>query len=96
MAQRPRPFGSGRILVDAIEHAGIAQMAIGGGEAAADLLRPQRREHGEQRLPMRPHAAVAVHHLVEDAGQRAVARQQRLDVVLREGAVALRPCGYQT
>ena len=63
-------------------------MAIGGGETCAELLRPQRREHRQQRLPMGPHAAVAVHHLVENARQRSIARQQRRDIVLRRLAVA--------
>jgi hypothetical protein len=88
MAQRPRPLGAGRILVHAIEHAGIVQVAIGGCEAPVDLLRPQRREHGEERPPMGAHAAVVVHHLVEDAGQRPIAGQERRDVVLLGSAVA--------
>ena len=74
MAQRPRPLGPCRILVDAIEDAGIAQVAIGGGEAPAELFWTQSREHRQQRLPMGPHAPVAVDHLVEDARQRTIAR----------------------
>jgi len=38
VAQRPRPLGPRRVLVDAIEDAGIAQMPIGGAEAPADLV----------------------------------------------------------
>ena len=38
MAQRPRPFDARGILIDAVEDAGIAQIAIGGGEPAIDLL----------------------------------------------------------
>ena len=43
MAERPRPLDAGGVLVDAIEHAGVAQVAIGGGEAAVDLLGAERR-----------------------------------------------------
>ena len=66
-------------------------MAISGSEAPVDLLRPQRGKRGQERLPMGAHAAVAIHHLVEDAGQRAIAGQERLDVagILFGGAVAL-------
>ena len=88
VAQRPGPLGPGGFLIDAIEHAGVVHMAIGGGETCAELLRPQRREHRQQRLPMGPHAAVAVHHLVENARQRSIARQQRRDIALRRLAVA--------
>ena len=78
MAERPWPLDARRILVDAIEHAGIAQIPIGGGEAAIDLVAAEAREHRQQRLPVRAHAAVAVHHLVENAGQRPVAGNELL------------------
>ena len=74
MAERPRPLGPRRALIDAIEHAGIVQVAIGGGKPTRKLLWTQPGEHGEQRLPMGTHAPVAVHHLIENAGQRAIAR----------------------
>ena len=45
MAERPRPLDARRILVDAIEHAGIAQVPIGGGEAAVDLFAAEASEH---------------------------------------------------
>ena len=45
MAERPRPLDAGRILVDAIEHAGAAQIAVGGGEAAIDLFAAERGQH---------------------------------------------------
>lgn len=45
VAQRPRPFGPGRVLVDAVERAGLVQVAIGGGETPAQLLRTQSCEH---------------------------------------------------
>ena len=76
MAERPRPLDAGGILIDAIENAGAAQIAVGGGEAAIDLVGAERRQHGEERLPVRAHAAVAIHHLVENAGQRPVTRQR--------------------
>jgi hypothetical protein len=65
------------------------QVTIGGREAPVDLLRPQRGKRGEERLPMGAHAAVAVHHLVEGSGQRTIAGQERLDVVLLGSAIAL-------
>src|SRR5262249_510359 len=74
MAQRPRPLGPCRILIDAIENAGIAQVAIGSGETPTELFWTQSREHRQQRLPMGPHAAVVVDHLVEDARQGTIAR----------------------
>ena len=74
MAQRPGPFGPGCILVDAIEDPGIAQVPIGGGEAPAELVWTQSRQHGQQRLPVGPHAPLAVHHLVEGARRRTIAR----------------------
>ena len=88
VAQRPGPLGAGGLLVDAVEHAGIVHMAIGSSKTRAELFRPQRREHREQPLPMGPHAAVTIHHLVENARQRPIARQHRRDLVLRGLAVA--------
>ncbi len=79
MAERPRPLDTGRIFIDAIEHAGIAQITIGGGEAAIDLVAAQSRQHSEERLPVRAHAPVAVHHLIENAMQRPVAGNERLE-----------------
>src|SRR5262249_44183189 len=89
VAQRPRPLGPRRVLVDAIEDAGIAQMPIGGGEAPADLVWTQSRQHCQQRLPMGPPASFAVQLFVEDARQRTIARQQRLDVPLPGRTLAL-------
>jgi hypothetical protein len=89
MAERPRPVSAGRILVHAVENTGIAQMAIGGAESPADLFRAQTGKHGQQRVPMRAHPTIAVHHLVERAGERLIARQQLLDLIgfLLRGAV---------
>jgi hypothetical protein len=84
VTERPGAIGARCILVHAIEHAGIVQVTVGGGEAPIDLLRPQRRKQAEQRLPVRAYAAVAIDHLVEDAGQRTIAREQRLEIVLRD------------
>src|SRR5262249_59234511 len=39
MAQRPRPFYTRWILVDAVEDAGIMQVAVGGSEAPIDFPR---------------------------------------------------------
>ena len=78
VAERPRPLDARRILVDAIEHAGIAQVSIRGGETAVDLLAAEASEHRQQRLPVRAHPAVAVHHLVENAGQPPIAGNELL------------------
>ena len=43
---------AGRILVDAIEDAGIVQVAISRRETPTDLISSQCREHGQKRLPM--------------------------------------------
>src|SRR5262249_12569179 len=52
LADGPGPPALRRILVDAIENAGITQVAIGRGEAPAELFWTQSREHRQQRLPM--------------------------------------------
>ena len=73
MTERPRPLDAGGVFVDAIEDAGTAQVTIGGGEAAIDLIGAEGREPAEKRPPVRAHAAVAVHHLVKNARQRPIA-----------------------
>ena len=72
MTERPRPLDAGCVFVDAIEHAGAAQVAIGGGEAAIDFLGAEPGQHAEKRPPVCAHAAAAIHHLVENAGKRPV------------------------
>ena len=59
-------------------------MAIGRGKAPVDPGRPERREPGQKRLPVAAYAARPIDHLVEHAGQRAVARQERRDAVVIE------------
>ncbi len=93
MAHQPRAHRAGRVLVDAVEHTGVAQVPVGGGEAAIDLLRPHGRERLEERPPVRTHLALMVHHLVEIARQRTVVvRQQLRDAVVlgRRSALGLR------
>ena len=72
MAERPGPLGAGGVLVDAIEHAGIAQVPVGRREAPVDLVGAERASIGQER---RANAARTrpsrVHHLVEDARQAA-------------------------
>ena len=82
VAQGPRPLGVGRILVDTIEDARVAQVAVGGGEAAGDLVAAeagQRTHHGP---PVGPQPAFGIDHLVMNARQRAVAGEQRRDGVV--------------
>ena len=94
VAQRPGANGAGRILVDAIEHAGVAQVAVGRREPPVDLRRPQLREHPQERAPVLAHPPVAIHHLVEVAGARLVSRQDGLGVRDRpRGAVEM---GHRT
>ena len=81
MAQRPRPLGAGGIPIDAVEHAGIVQIAIRHRKAPVDLLGAERGQHAQERRPMGPHLPVGIHHLVEDAGERPIARQQARQAV---------------
>ena len=76
MAERPWALDAGGILVDAIENAGTAQITVGGGEAAIDLLGAERRQHCQEGLPVRAHAPVAVHHFIENAGKRPIRRDE--------------------
>jgi hypothetical protein len=72
MAGRPRPLDSRRVFVDAVEHAGIAQVPVGDREAAVDLLRAKTGKAVEKRTPVRPHRAIRFHHLVVNAGKRTI------------------------
>ena len=74
---------AGGILVDPIEHPGIAQITIGGGAAAVDLVAAERRQHGQKRPPMRARAAVAVGLARENHDAEAVnAFRQTMPIVL--------------
>ena len=74
--QRPAALDAGLVLVDAIKHARIAQIAIGGGKPARQFLAPEGGKAGEQVVPMLAQLAVVTHHLVIDGRQRPVTRQQ--------------------
>ena len=89
MAERPRPLGAGRIPVDAVEHAGIVQVAVRNSEASIDLIAAERLQHRQERPPMGTDLAVPIDHLIEDAGKRPVARQQALQALAVQ-AVAVR------
>ena len=97
VAQRPRPHRARGVLIDAIEHAGVAKVPVGRGKAAIDLLGSERREHAQKRPPVLAHLAVVVHHLVEDARKQAViARQKRSEIgALLSGAVRLGHADHQ-
>ena len=75
VAQQPRANGARRILVDPIEHAGIAQVAVRRREPPVDFRRAQLRQHPQERAPVLAHPPVAVHHLIEIVRARLVARQ---------------------
>ena len=72
MAEWPRTLDTGRILVDAIEDTRAAQITVSGGKAAIDFVCAERGQHAEKWLPVRAHAPIAIHHLVENAGERPV------------------------
>src|SRR5579862_9527 len=78
MTERPWPLQPGRILVDAIKDTRVAQIAVGCRKSAIDLLRAQCSKHGEKWMPVRAHAPIAIHHLVENAGQRPIACNELL------------------
>ena len=66
-----------RVLIDAIEDAGIAQITVGGGEAAVDLIGAERRRASTgTAASARARAPSRIHHLVGNAGQRPIAGQQ--------------------
>ena len=82
MRERPGPLADAwialvDIAMDAVGHAGIADMPVGQPEALRQLRRRERAPGREKRLPMRAHLAVSVDELIEDAGQRAIAGKQR-------------------
>ena len=79
VAERPRPVGARRVLVDAIEHAGIVQVAVGGGKPAIDFVGSRAPRAWQAAAASGRAAALRIHHFVERAGQRPVARQQLLD-----------------
>ncbi len=72
VTERPRSYRAIRILIDAIEHTGISQMAIGAGKPALDLCRSQPGQHFDERQPMISKPPVTIHHLVEVVGPRLV------------------------
>jgi hypothetical protein len=79
--QRVELAGLDRIVgvgVDVEGDAAVAQQARGRLLALAPLLGSERCERADQPLPVIAQAATLRHHLVMDARQRAVARQQRL------------------
>ena len=77
MRQRPGALGGAGLVVDAVVDAGIAQILVGAGEAARQLLGAQRIERVDERLPDRAQCAAGVDHLVGDAVERAVVGGQR-------------------
>ncbi len=94
MSKRPGALGGTNLVVDAVIDAGIAQILIGAGKAARQLLRPQCVERIDQRFPDGAHGAFGVDHLVGDAAERAVASGQR-DLALRLARPPLCPRVHQ-
>jgi hypothetical protein len=92
MGQRPGALAVLRVVVDAVEHAGVAQVALGAGKALVELARADIGEAGEDRLPVLARLAALVEDLVIDAGDGFVARQHRQDALAAVvgGALAFR------
>ena len=80
VAQQPGANRAGGILVDPIEHAGVAQVAVGRREPAIDLPGPELGKHPQERAPVLAHAPVGIHHLVEIVRARLISRQDCLRV----------------
>ena len=88
MAERPQPVGglAGRAVGDA----GLAQMPVGGGEAALDIGRRKRGKGIEETAPRRAGRAVLADIFVGNAGQpRIVARPLRDPALARTGLAFL-------
>ena len=88
MAERPQPVGglAGRTIGDA----GLAQMPVGGGEAALDIGRRKCGEGIEKPAPRRARCAVLTDIFVGNAGQpRIVARPLRDPALARSGPAFL-------
>lgn len=66
-------------------------MLVRGGESPAYLLWSQSGKKRHERTPMPSNQTISVHHLIEDAGERSVARYERFDTrdVLRPPPVSL-------
>src|SRR5262249_59133216 len=60
VTERPRPLRPRCVLVDAIEHAGVVQVAIGGGEAAGKRSGYPSAARGGEGRPQGGHAPRAV------------------------------------
>ena len=89
MAERPGALVAARIVIDAVEDAGILQIAVGSGEAAAQFLRSQFREGGEEGHPMGARMPICIHHLVAHPRQGLIAAEHALDRSLLECLAAL-------
>ncbi len=78
MRQRPRPLAAAGLVIDPVEHARVAQRAVGDLEAMGQFRGAETVEGGDQRLPVRTQTAGAVRHHVVDAGQRPIGRNEGL------------------
>ena len=74
--QRPFTLIGAVVAVDAIIDAGVVQIVIRAREPRVHLRPAEPIEVIDQRPPRRPDAAGIVHHLVDRAGGRAIARSK--------------------
>ena len=59
-----------------MEYAGIAQITVGDGKAAVDLIGAETGEALEEGTPVAAHRAGAIHHLVVNARKWTIVLQQ--------------------
>ena len=76
MGQWPASVGTLLGAVDPVENAGVAQVAVGAGEAVGEFRFVEPSERREQPLPDRADIALPVEHLVGDTGKGAVAEDR--------------------
>ncbi len=89
---RQRPGALARVAIAAVGDAGLADMAVGGGEAAADVFGAEIRHRIQVAQPIGARAAVLADELVGDAGERLVIGDQRREALGRGRLLAGRDC----
>ncbi len=75
---RERPVALGTVLgaIGPVEHAGIAQIAVGAGEAVGELGLVHLADGRKQMLPDRADIALGVQHLIGDTGKCCIAEDR--------------------
>ena len=85
VGERPGALARAGGAVLAEEDAGVAQILVAAGEAAAELVRRLPRQVLDERPPDRSDPARSIVELVRDPGRRPVVREQARDRVVAEG-----------